>query len=142
MRKIGWAAAGVAVTVTLVATMAVMAGGAQAREVPRPHLVVHPKRLKPGEQFEVQGSGFQPGEEVEIGECATRGEQFFPFACDENEVVATVGADGNFVASMHAEVCPVNEETGRARKSCWVGVFGGEPEDSFWLRPAVAVTVK
>jgi hypothetical protein len=144
MRKIGPAAAGVALAVALLALLALVAAGAQAARRPRPHLVVHPTRLKPGEQFEVRGSGFveEAGEEVVILECDSHGERFFPLECAETFVEVTVGAGGEFSATMTAEACPFDEETGRSYRSCFVGVSDHEGEDGFGLKPWARVSVK
>ena len=90
MGRTGRVAAGFALTM---APLLASAAGAQAAHAARrPHLVVHPKNLKPGEQFEVRGSGFAPGEEVFIAECSDRGSAGFPLECveEENGVEAVV----------------------------------------------------
>ncbi len=133
-------AAGFALTMALFVAPAAGAQTARARQ--RPHLVVHPRHLKPGQQFEVRGSGFPAGEEVAIGECNDHGEQFFPLECDETSAEVTVAENGDFSASLTAETCPVEEETGRSRRWCYVGVFDRGGEDEFGLKPYVVVSVR
>ncbi len=139
MRNIGRAAAGAALTVAL---LAMAAAGAQAARRHHPHLVVHPRHLEAGEQFEVRGFGFPAGEEVALGECNDHAEQFFPLECDETYAEVTVGESGVFSASVTAETCPVEEETGHARRWCYVGVFDRVGEDGFGLKPYVVVNVR
>jgi hypothetical protein len=144
MGKIERAATGVALTIALLGLAAMTAGGAQAAKRHRPHLVVHPRHLKPGEQFEVRGSGFpaeDQGEEVELSECFNHGEQLFPLECDETFALATIGKEGGFSTTMTAEACPADEETGRTRPWCYVGVTVSGVEDEFALRPYAVVVV-
>ena len=90
----------------------------------------------------MRGSGFAAEEEVAIGECNDHGEQFFPLECDETYAEATVGENGSFAVSMTAETCPAEEETGRSRRWCYVGVFERSGEDGFGLKPYVVVNVR
>jgi hypothetical protein len=116
---------------------------AAAEAKPRPHLIVHPKRLKPGERFEVRGFGFPPGEELAIAECSNRLSFGFPLECagEEAFAVATPESDGSFSATMHAETCPVGE-AGRARRWCYVGILTGSGEDTFELKPTAVISVR
>ncbi len=137
-------AAGFALSVAL---LLASAGGAQAARSGRgPHLVAHPRHLKPGQQFEVRGYGFPPGEEVFIAECSDRGSFGFPLECGEEEggVEATVRADGTFSVAMLAAPCPEGESEARRRprRWCYVGVLGGEPEDEFFLKPSTVISVR
>ena len=141
MRRVGLVGAAFAVSMALSAAWVASASEAKAK---RPHLVVHPKHLKPGEAFGVQGSGFPAGEEVVIGECSDRVSSGFPLECGEGENggLATVGSDGSFSVSMVADPCPEGEtERPHPRRWCYVGVLGRSGEDTFFLKPYAIISV-